>query len=327
MTPQLVPAPLVRWLLPEVHLVAAGSTVTVRRWRSAAALTVAAALTLLVVAQTGGRLGWEVVGLAMVGLLVPWLTRRWWFWVATAATMLNGGLRWSVLSWDNHHWLELYWVLAWAVAMLAWRPRQVLASSARRLVGLTFLLAAGWKLTPEFVTGRFFEAMFVADGRLAPLVEAAGWQEPSTHEQFQDARNTHAPSRRPQPIDVPVSDQVRLAAQVVSAGAILLEGAVAAAFLLPWRRLQRRFQGRSSWAAQLVSRSHLAGDVVLPTFILVTYPLAPVSSFGHLLCAMGAAASHLPVRGRLLVYGGCFAAVSWVGDRQWLFDLVERTLT
>lgn len=246
-----------------------------------------------------------------VGLVVPLLVRRsrvYWLVVLTLFVVGRLGQSWAVL--DNHEFLQIYWLAAIAASRFGARPDDVLRSAARWLVGLVFAFAVVWKLLgPGFLDGSAMEFILVTDPRPADLVEAADLQPPgsaSAHRAALDAWMD--PTTEPEPVTFTVGGAVAQLAPVLTWLTILLEAAVAVAFLAPlpqrWRWLR---------------------DATLLTFVASTYVLAPVIGFGWLLLAMGVVQSDLSakLRNRLYVAGFAFVALTLLRGVL-LLPLLER---
>lgn len=211
---------------------------------------------------------------AGAGLLLPGLLRRSALWVLLAALSA-----WPLVSEfpfpDNHDYLRVLACLAVTSALLTRAPAEALARGARWLVGGVFLLAVVWKLVlaPDFRDGTFFRVTLQSDARFENLVVLTAGESWSSWE-----ANARAFGRV---VDGGVSAQeagfaeppaVRTLALAATAGTLLLELWVAAAFLLP--------------AGRRLSRSR---DLALLLFAALTYPFATVRGFGWLLMALGLA--------------------------------------
>ena len=198
-----------------------------------------------------------------------------------------------VSSWplaDNHAYLIVYWCLAIALALLAPDPRRTLAWNGRALVALAFVCAVVWKLlSPDYIDGRFFRVALVEDRRFERFVTALGGVEREqlvARREFL-AQHVDGPMlARPAP---PEPGGLRTLALAATWLTLALEAAVAAAFLAPL--------GRGRWLRH----------VLLLLFCAVTYAVAPVSSFGWLLLAMGVSQCAPEARRTRLAYLGVFA--------------------
>jgi hypothetical protein len=221
---------------------------------------------------------WLAAGAALVfpSLLT---SARTWF-VLTALVVARVVADWPLA--DNHIYLLAYWCLG--VALALWcepsgssddDPKgsyHILRSTSRLLVGCAFACAVVWKvfLAPDYLDGRFFRVTLSTDDRFAPLAAAAGLTGP------QLAANREALEPIPAGLEVlngPVFTEppaVRHVVRGLTWGGLALEAMVAATFLVP---VSRRW----------LSLRH----ILLLTFCVVTYSVAPVAGFGWLLAVLG----------------------------------------
>ena len=259
-------------------------------------------LLLLLLTPVGG---WEVrpflLLLAGAGLLSPAVLRAPVTWLLL--TFLTG---WRVVAdWpmsDNHAYLLCYWCLAVGLSRLTPAPGSALASSARLLLGLTFAFATLWKvaLSPDYLDGTFFRVWLLVDTRfeaLAQLVGGLSAQEIDASRYFLQPPPSLGEEHLPALVEPP---PLRAAAAGLTWATAALEALLAIVFLAP-------APGR--WFA--------LRHIVLIFFCATTYAIAPVTSFGWMLLAMGTAAcppAALRLRGAYLV---CFAllvlhdAIEW----------------
>src|SRR5262245_38463023 len=216
-------------------------------------------------------LTWLLAGLAVA--LQP-LARSAWIWLALAGLVLARLVQDWPLS-DNHIYLLGYWCLALGLCLLVPAPIAAIAEASRWLVGAVFLCAVLWKalLTPDFLDARFFRLTLVTDERFAALARSVGGL---TQEQLDGNRAALAAlPEGAELIDGPVLYEppaLRRLGLALTWGGFVMESLLAIAFLSPWPAVLHR--GR-----------HL----VLLTFTILTYAVAPVAGFGWLLAAMGLA--------------------------------------
>jgi len=248
------------------------------------------ALDLLLRPVGGPRLRPAFLGLAALVLFVPPMVRARAAW---AALSVLAAVR-LVADWplaDNHAYLLAYWCLAVTLALGDSAPREVLARSARLLVGLAFAFAVLWKavLSPEFLDGTFLRVTLLADPRLDALAPLASGLSREALQLWRDWIAGHASVSAP---PGPLPPRLQLVVGIASVWTLALEGAVAACFLAP-------------------ARMHLgrARDVLLLVFCVTTYAVLPVKGFGWLLLAMGAAQSPPERRGVRAAY---LAAFAWI---------------
>lgn len=249
------------------------------------------ALDLLLRPVAGPRLRPAFLLVAALVLVVPRCLRARIPWAAlTVLAILRVGADWPFA--DNHAYLLTYWCLGVTLALGDPAPRETLAESARLLIGLAFTFAVLWKtlLSPEFLDGTFLRVTFLVDPRLDALAAAASGLSPDALGLWRDWLGGHGSvSTAPGPVPA----RLGLVAGLATAWTVVLEAAVAAAFLFPLRA--RLARGR---------------DVLLLVFCATTYAVLPVKGFGWLLLAMGVAQSSPEARGLRLAY---LAAFAWVG--------------
>jgi hypothetical protein len=233
-----------------------------------------------------------------LGLIVPIISRRFaTFWVVAFVLFLTAPVERAWLSLDNHEILQVYWLGAFVVCRFATCPHDVLRTSARWMLALVFVFATAWKIaSPDFHDGSAIEFFFGAEPRMADVAVAFDLQDEGAVERNWEQLATWRDGERgPREFDLEVGEPIRRAATPLALLALVLEAAVAVAYLLPLRH---------SWRA--------TRDLTLVGFILLTYPLAPVLPFAWLLLSMGAMASDLPERRRNGLYIATFLVVSLV---------------
>ncbi len=220
--------------------------------------------------------GWlrpGLLALALLGLVLPSVSRRPWFWLLLAAL---AGLR-LISSWplaDNHAYLLAYWCLAVAIASRESDPAPALAWSGRVLIGLVFTFAVLWKaISPDFLDGRFFRVTLVLDGRLESFTRIVGGLDADELFERRALLAQHADGVAPDTLAVPKEPtRFRTVAWLATLATFASEGALALAFLWPLGRGPSRLR-----------------DPLLIGFCAITYLVAPVSGFGWLLIALGVA--------------------------------------
>lgn len=212
-----------------------------------------------------------VLGLALAALVLPLARKSPAVWF-TLTCFLAAGLLDNWQAADNHKYLMTYWCLALFLAALRGGDEAQLASSARWLLGLTFLFATAWKLiAADFWSGGFFEYALMFDPRFSGKLEILGLVDPGFLE-LNEAGLRALMSYESVVTSVPVELAPRLGAiaRFLTLWSIALEGAIAVAFLLP----QNRWIGPRR-------------DALLLLFVVSTYLIAPVVGFGWLLIALG----------------------------------------
>lgn len=220
--------------------------------------------------------GWlrpGLLGLALLGLVLPSVSRRPWFWLLLAAL---AGFR-VVSTWplaDNHAYLLAYWCLAVAIAAREPDPTAVLAWNGRVLIGLVFAFALLWKaISPDFLDGRFFRVTLVLDTRLGTFAQVVGGFDGDLLLERRELLAQHADGVAPEALVVPAEPaRFRAVVWLATLGTFASEAGLALAFLWPRGRGPSRLR-----------------DPLLIAFCAVTYLVAPVSGFGWLLIALGVA--------------------------------------
>lgn len=232
-------------------------------------------LMLLLYSEAIWYLEMGVYALAILAVLHRPLLRRPGLWLLITLFLAAGHLRaWFAV--DNHKYLITYWCLALGLSLLASDPQRALRTNARWLIGLAFLFAVlGKLLSPDYLSGSFFEGLLLSDGRFFGVASFFGGI-PMQELKLGDLarRDLLVFGDLSAPIDLPSSARLGVMAQVLTWWTILIEAAVAVLFLWPEDR------GPSRWR-----------DAALLAFIVTTYPVAPVIGFAWVLAAMGTAQS------------------------------------
>jgi hypothetical protein len=195
------------------------------------------------------------------------------------ATLLGTTVYLNWESSDNHKYLFVYWCLALCSALTLPRAQQAtaLAVSSRWLIGLCMLLAILWKLAmPDYRDGTFFQFTLLADERFAHFAETVTGVLPQTladNRLLQDLlREGHLQGALVNSVEFGSSLSVGIVAQGMTWWTLGIEGLLAVAFLAPDRR-----------------STALARNVLLLTFAVTTYVIAPVRGFGWMLMLLGLA--------------------------------------
>ncbi|HAS10919.1 MAG TPA: hypothetical protein DCS55_10460, partial [Acidimicrobiaceae bacterium] len=158
-------------------------------------------------------------------------------------------------------------------------PDDVLALSARLLVGALFALAFGWKLlSGPFVSGDFFEYTLVRDDRFEPIaVLIGGAEEDQLVQERGVITQLTSTGAAGDAVEIETGARTRSVALTFTWVGLIMEGAVAAAFLAPLR-----------------GRWQLLRAVALIGFCVTTYAVLPIAGFAVLLLTMGLAHAHRP---------------------------------
>ncbi len=262
-----------------------------RRFELVAAMTI---LLLLMFTVSVWYMQVGVLGLAVLAVLHRPLVRSAPFWFAITTILAVGHLQ-AWFSIDNHKYLVTYWCLALALSRLADDPDRFLALNARLLIGLAFFFAVLWKaISVDYLSGAFFEATLLQDGRFAGLAEVGGGVSAgglTLNAEYLKALVAFGdPSAGAEVVSGP---RIAALAQFMTWWTIGIEAVVAVCFLWPEDR------GPSRWR-----------DPALFGFVLTTYPLAPVVGFAWVLTAMATAqCSERPFRHWPVLYTVAFLVV------------------
>ncbi|MGH9840893.1 MAG: hypothetical protein ACREEM_19130 [Blastocatellia bacterium] len=227
-----------------------------------------------------------VVGLALAGIIFPnvRISPLYWF---TLTCFAGAAVYYNWLEVDNHKYLLVYWCLAIFCALSHPKAADCLAISARYLIALTFSLAAFWKLwSPDFLNGNFFHFEFLFDSRFEGKLKALGLADPKMLELNEIARRalTNYDSSLSD-VQLVLDASLQRAAVSVSWWALVMEAAIALAFLIPVR-----------WRISGIRH------VLLLAFVISTYAIAPVIGFGWLLIIMGFVQCDRSVKTTRLLY-------------------------
>lgn len=209
--------------------------------------------------------------LCFAGLLHRPAAMRRNFWLVMASVLAAGTLmRWY--SADNHKYLMVYWCVALAFAVGSREPSDTIATSARLLIGLCFLFAAGWKLwSPDFRDGSFFELCMLTDGRFFGFTQWVSGLSPDVLGANADAlRDLTAWHARGASVALESRPVLGTMASALTWWTLVIETWVAVAFLAP----------RATWLSRW-------RDVPLVLFVVSTYAIATVVGFALVLIAMG----------------------------------------
>ena len=242
--------------------------------RDLEAIDLARRLTLADLVLRPVGVGWlrpGLLALALLGLVLPGMSRRPWFWLVLA-TLTAVRVVWTWPLADNHAYLLAYWCLAVAIASREREPGPTLAWSGRVLIGLVFGFAVLWKtISPDYLDGRFLRVALLTDERLATFAVLAGGLGNDELLERRELLTRHADGVSAQPLALPPeSARFRAAAWLATFGTFACEALLALAFLWP----------RKSGPARI-------RDPLLIAFCATTYLVAPVAGFGWLLIALG----------------------------------------
>jgi hypothetical protein len=240
-------------------------------------------------------------------LLLPRVRTDARFWVALTTFAFVGTLRQPILQLDNHHFLELYWLLAVTLASVARDPREVLKRTARLLIGGAFAFATLWKiLSPDFVDGSLLTYAVAVNPVVSEVPSVLGWHDGEAMANNQAAVSLlrSDPVQRSDGVAIGVDDRLEQVAPKLAAATVVLEAAIAMVFLFPLPR-------RSRWLR----------EATLLTFLLTTYAILPVAGFALLLVTMGLAQSDLDDDRGSVLYLALIPVVAAFAARSQLFAL------
>jgi hypothetical protein len=217
--------------------------------------------------------------LCMLGVVFPRVRAS----AATWALITGFFAYWAKRSWfeiDNHAYLYLIWMFTMFLVALVAREhqREAAATASRLLLGLVMALATLQKaLSPSYVSGSFMEFLLLFEPRFqTPAWWAAGIDLASLGANVEQlTRWIETSAGLPDARLLAPSSSARLDAvsAVLTWGGIVVEGTVAATFLIP-----------SNHARVVIART-----TMLIVFVVVTYPIAPVVAFGWVLLVLGLA--------------------------------------
>lgn len=251
------------------------------------------------------------VGIAALALLESTLLVRADLWLSAAAVVL-ARIAWDWPLADNHIYLLGYWCLAIGLALGAANPTTTLRASSRWLLAAAFTLAVVWKglLSPDFVDGRFFRMTLIVDERFEDLVRTVTGMTRADIDRHRDALVPLGTGAELAPDDTRIeSPALGRLAQGLTWGGLLLEAAIAVAFVAPLGPDRR-------WIRH----------ALLILFCVAIYPVAPVAGFGWLLLAMGVVSAESAgwraayVGAWLIVLAG--TSLPWTG---WVADALGRS--
>ncbi|MDA0349627.1 MAG: hypothetical protein O3C43_12400 [Verrucomicrobia bacterium] len=212
----------------------------------------------------------QLLILSGLAIIVRPLSRSPVYWILLTGWYV--GSQWPYWShMDNHLYLFAYWCLAIILSLFSQFPEDVLAKSARWLLGLVFFFAVLWKLLSiEYLNGYFFEYALLADIRLSPVSLVLGLSGETLSEN-RDLLSMYIFGADPtSQLTLTTSPWVPFVAKVLTWWILLSETAVAIVFLAPTR-----------WFSDFWRHGSML------VFLYTTYPMAQVSGFGWILTAMG----------------------------------------
>ena len=187
--------------------------------------------------------------------------------IATACYVLIGR---GVI--DNHRYLIAYWAMVCLLVSDEKNCLTLLRHNARWIIGLVFCFATVWKFIPgEFLNGVFFHASYLTDFRFDFHASLLGGLSYDTIQANRNLVDLYAlvPGSSTEAV-ITTKSQVHWFALLSSYWTILIEGSIGIFFVSPKGSLLYRHRHKT-----------------LITFLLTTYFLAPVHTFGSLLAVLG----------------------------------------
>jgi len=218
-----------------------------------------------------------MIGLCVIGFVLPAVYRQAWLWFGISATMVCGQLPyWYEI--DNHKYLMMYWCIVMFCSTLL--PDKLKARSisfnARWLIAFCFLFATIWKaMVPNYVDSSMFTLHLLEDPRFYPATMfVGGLTEDDLREVRKNLADLEELSGEEKSVALleSVPPRLRYLAMFMTWFTIGFEGLIAACFL----PLGVKFLDRIRHA-------------MLILFGIAVYALATVQGFGLLLMTMGTA--------------------------------------
>lgn len=183
-----------------------------------------------------------------------------------------------IFNWYNHEdhvFFGIYWFVAVGLALSGSQPKTTMRKTARMMIGLAFLFAVIWKIVSvEFIDGSLFRFKLNYDYRFAEVVTLpVGQLDKDAYQRNREAyRDVRQAEVQPASGTISIPPRVSALAGAMTVWTILIEGLLAAMFLLPATRWTDRWR-----------------DWTLIGFMLSTYLVVPVLGFANIFCAMGVA--------------------------------------
>ncbi|MEM8598320.1 MAG: hypothetical protein AAGF99_00225 [Bacteroidota bacterium] len=234
-----------------------------------------AAMTLLMIVLSLHEPSWPVklglVTLTATALVLRPLMRNPLLWLGLVGVLVLAYTQ-TWYQQNNHDYLKLYWCLGVGVSLLAAEPLRAVRVNARILIGLCFLFATVWKaVSVDYMSGAFFNYFLLQDTRFELFADHLVGLDPSVLMQERAGRVFYTAFGDPAGVlAVPFAAEARWLGVAMTWWTLLIEGAVALAFLLPARFTLAKWR-----------------DAVLLVFIFSTYFIAPILYFAWLITAMG----------------------------------------
>ncbi len=245
----------------------------------------------------------------MAALLLPKIAESPIFWLFL--TILH--FSWIYLAYtvaDNHRYLEGYWCLSVALALMAGGTQgaRYLALDARLLIGLCFLLAVLWKVwSRSYRNGGFFADRLLFERRFLPIAYGAAGLTPNIQIKHREALRSLVGGET-ETAKAPVPKRLRCVAWTMAWWTVAIESLVAILFLLPLPQLD------------------LWRTAALGVFVMTTYLLVPVPGFGQILLLM-ALVSVEDIELRIFLLALALSVAVFAGIAHLLGKIVRRRMS
>jgi hypothetical protein len=262
------------------------------RFASDDPLVVVPRLLAMLVVPTGG--GWPtLVGVIVAATVAatPALFRNPAPWLAVGTIRLAGDFdAWHGI--DDHEVLISYVCVAFGLALWCEDPARIARRSLPVLVGLTMGFATAWKIgSGQFLDGDTMRHILLTDHRFELVASWLGGTGEAAIAANRAAVRMLRDSSGPESVQLIEPVRLTVLAYVLTAGALILEGWLAIAFL----------KVRSS------ARLRAA---LLSSFCVATYLIVPVSRFGLILLTAAYAGSE-GRRDRRMLFSAMVFCVVW----------------
>lgn len=212
----------------------------------------------------------------IVAGIVTRTVKHYAFWgIITLILLVSNSPDWYSI--DNHIYLMIYWSFALTLTFYSSSPKTVLNNTASLLIGFCFLFATFWKMiTPEYMNGTFFQYLLI--GGDARFDSFALFLTNIDVDMINQNKNTFSYIKgmeyRGELETLHIPQSTVLLSTLLTWWTLLLEGLIAISFLVNKTSAIAKFK-----------------HYLLFIFILTTYPVAPVITFGLLLVCMGVAST------------------------------------
>ena len=217
-----------------------------------------------------------IVILSIVGILFSQVRKNAVFWLLITLILFFIVLRsWFVI--DNHKFLELYWCFALFIAISSkiQERSKILFFNAKMLIGLSMLFATLWKLLSiTYLDGTFFEYTLLLDDRFQHVTGMFGGltdsQITKNLASIDLLKNGYLFGIGNNEFQIFSSNNTQIIAQFITWWTIVIEASIAVLFLMPTN-----------------SFTEISRNVLLLIFIVTTYCIFSLVSFGWLLVILG----------------------------------------